>query len=260
MSAVSHGGHAQNPSSYPSKITTSSSPRSFSLFFFLPNFSLTALLLSLSACNGVTIFCLHLPFPAKPTPKNTHFSSKNTIRGPRTVSVMYALKEEENHLSKELETDRSFELWTQKEDNENSLVPPLNTIVDGRIKWFKQNRSWFRILKSGPPTKQFSARAKGFFCSNSCKLRFVMTWISSLESFGFREFFTMESMFKSHPSACLLILSKAMDSRKRNIVLRPLLTKSYRVMAIAPDFNYLFQNTDAEAWFNQLRKGNVDPG
>ncbi|ERN10553.1 hypothetical protein AMTR_s00028p00024770, partial [Amborella trichopoda] len=63
---------------------------------------------------------------------------------------MYALKEEENHLSKELETHRSFKLLTQKEDNENSLVPPLNTTVDGKIRWLKKNRSWFRILKSGP--------------------------------------------------------------------------------------------------------------
>ncbi|ERN16563.1 hypothetical protein AMTR_s00031p00173290 [Amborella trichopoda] len=86
-----------------------------------------------------------------------------------------------------------------------------------------------------------------------------MTWISSLESFGFREFFTVASVFKSHPSAFLLILSKAMDSRKGNIVLRPMLTKGYRVMAIAPDFEYLFRNTDAEAWFNKLKKGNVDP-
>ncbi|ERM95226.1 lactosylceramide 4-alpha-galactosyltransferase [Amborella trichopoda] len=242
------------------KITTSSSLRSFSLFFFLPTFSLAALLLLVSACNGVTIFCLHLPFPANPTSENIHFSPENTVRGPRTVSVMYAIKEEENHLSKELETHRSFKLLTQKEDNENSLVPPLNTTVDGRIRWFKENRSRFRILKSGPLTKQFSARAKGFFSSNSCKLRFFMTWISSLESFGFREFFTVESVFKSHPSACVLILSKAMDSRKGNIVLRPLLTKGYRVMAIAPDFEYLFRKTDAEAWFNQLGRGNVDPG
>ncbi|KAL4184771.1 hypothetical protein AMTRI_Chr10g227180 [Amborella trichopoda] len=122
MRAVSYGGHAQNPSS-------------FSLFF-LPTFSLAALLLLLSVCNGVTIFCLHLPFPVKPTSKSAHFSLENT--------------EEENHLSKELETHRSFKLLTQKEDNENSLVPPLNTTVDGRIRWLKKNRSWFRILKSGP--------------------------------------------------------------------------------------------------------------
>ncbi|KAL4183110.1 hypothetical protein AMTRI_Chr11g153540 [Amborella trichopoda] len=201
------------------------------LFFFLRTFSLAALLLLLLACNGVTIFCLYLPFSAKPTSKNTHFS-------PKTQSG-----EEENHLSKELETHRSFKLLTQKEDNENSL-----------------NRSWFRILNSWPLTKQFFARAKGFFSSNSCKLCFFMTWISSLESFGFREFFTVASVFKSHPSAFLLILSKAMDSRKGNIVLRPMLTKGYRVMAIAPDFEYLFRNTDAEAWFNKLKKGNVDPG
>ncbi|KAL4179156.1 hypothetical protein AMTRI_Chr13g118650 [Amborella trichopoda] len=125
------------------KITTSSLLRSFSLFFFfLPTFSL-------------------------PTLENAHFSPENTIRGPRTISVMYALKEEENHLSKELETHQSFKLLTQKEDNENSLVLSLNTIVDGRI----------RILKSGP-----------------------------------------------------------------------VLTKGYRVMAIAPDFDYLFRNTDTGKW------------
>ncbi|ERN05869.1 hypothetical protein AMTR_s00006p00264570, partial [Amborella trichopoda] len=156
--------------------------------------------LVLSVCNEATIFCLHLTFLAKPTLENVYFSPENVVRGPRTVSLMYLLKEEETHLSKELETHQSFKLLVTKEKNENPLVPLLNTTLDNRMRWFKRNRSRFRILESRPLTKQFSARARGFF-SYSCRLCFAV-----------------KSVFKSHPSACLLMLSKAMDSRKGTIV------------------------------------------
>ncbi|KAL0407354.1 UNVERIFIED_CONTAM: Lactosylceramide 4-alpha-galactosyltransferase [Sesamum latifolium] len=33
-----------------------------------------------------------------------------------------------------------------------------------------------------------------------------------------------------------------------------------KVTAISPDFNYLFKNTPAQAWYNQLILGNVNPG
>ncbi|KAI3937040.1 hypothetical protein MKX01_015255 [Papaver californicum] len=76
-----------------------------------------------------------------------------------------------------------------------------------------------------------------------------MTWISYLDSFGDRELLSIESVFKSHPYACLLIISTSMDSKQ-----------GYLALAISPNFDYIFKNTFAEAWFDRLRKGSVDPG
>ncbi|ERN16564.1 hypothetical protein AMTR_s00031p00173310 [Amborella trichopoda] len=138
MRAVSHGGQAHNPSSYPSKDH---------YFFFTEKFiSLLLLTHLLSSCSLVVTLGLqwshHLlplsPFFGKAHIEKHPFLAENTVRGPRTISVNYALKEEENHLSKELETHRSFKLLTQKEDNENSLVPPLNTTGYCRISQKEQ--------------------------------------------------------------------------------------------------------------------------
>lgn len=103
-----------------------------------------------------------------------------------------------------------------------------------------------------------------FFEANSsefsCKFRFFMTWISSVESFGNREMLCLESLFKAHPNGCLIIVSDSMDSRKGMQILTPLLDKGFKVAAISPDYNFLFQNTAAQAWYKRLKRGNVNPG
>ncbi|XP_059626993.1 uncharacterized protein At4g19900 [Cornus florida] len=132
------------------------------------------------------------------------------------------------------------------------------------IKQRQKQRSLFKILQSDARTKLFSPRVKEFFKSkssnSSCKVRFFMTWISSLESFSERELFSIQSLFKSHPNACLIIVSNSMDSRGGLQILRPFSDKGFRVTSISPDFDYLFKNTAAESWFDRLKKGNVDPG
>lgn len=115
-----------------------------------------------------------------------------------------------------------------------------------------------------PCETSFEKRFNAFFTpkssSSSCKVRFFMIWISPLESFGEREFLSIESLFKSHPKACLVIVSKSMDSEKGTQILRPFTKNGFRVIAIEPDFNYIFKNTHAESWFNRLKQGNVNPG
>ncbi|KAF5205930.1 Lactosylceramide 4-alpha-galactosyltransferase [Thalictrum thalictroides] len=140
----------------------------------------------------------------------------------------------------------------------------FNTSLSLKPKKLSKIKPYFKILKSTVLSKNFSVRIKEFFngsgSNSSCKLRFFMTWISSLESFGYREFFSIESVFKSHPDACLLILSSSMDTQRGNQLLRPFKEQGFRVSAISPDLEYIFKNTSAEAWFDKLKNGNVDPG
>ncbi|XP_059292168.1 uncharacterized protein At4g19900 [Lycium ferocissimum] len=128
----------------------------------------------------------------------------------------------------------------------------------------RKKKSLVKVYHSGVRINEFSMRMKEFFgnksSNSSCKFRFFMTWISSIESFGEREQFAVESLFKAHPNGCLIIMSTSMDSPKGMQILKPFLEKGLRVTAISPDYYYLFKNTIAQAWIDSLMKGNVDPG
>lgn len=211
---------------------------------------LSLFLLLLLAYNGATIFSLHVPFPSKIPPEPSSFSPENESRKWVVSSTkLYAVKEEDplaipnSHLPILLKSQR--------------FVLSINNSTKVRRK--TKIQPLFRILLSEPQPKKFSARVKEFLGKN-CKFRFFMTWISSLDTFGDRELFTIESLFNSHPNGCLIIVSNSLDSTRGMEILKPFLNKGFRVTAISPDFDYLFKNTVAEAWFNRLKSGNVDPG
>lgn len=128
------------------------------------------------------------------------------------------------------------------------------------ITGVRLGRQISRVLNSGDKSRKFSRKVKEFLGKSNCKSRFFITWISSVELFGCRELLCIESLFRSHPNSCLLIVSNSLDSRKGIEKLSPFKDKGFKLIAIKPDFDYLFKNTPAELWFNQLRKGNVDPG
>ncbi|ONK79715.1 uncharacterized protein A4U43_C01F9300 [Asparagus officinalis] len=94
----------------------------------------------------------------------------------------------------------------------------------------------------------FSAKAFKFFSGRNCNLKFFMTWISKSDSLGPREFISIQSIFKFHPDACLLIVSNSLSAK----ILRPLTLRGYMITILSPDFNFLFKNTPAEHWFLNL--------
>uniref|UniRef100_A0A2N9FAN7 Alpha 1,4-glycosyltransferase domain-containing protein n=1 Tax=Fagus sylvatica TaxID=28930 RepID=A0A2N9FAN7_FAGSY len=150
---------------------------------------------------------------------------------------------------------------TQEVEDENykSLVPPLRVTERERIAWFRENMPKFHIFKSNNLTQLFHSRVVEFF-DGGCEAKFFMTWISPAGSFGRREFFTLESLFKAHPHGCLMILSRSLDSGRGYRILKPLVDKGFRVNAVSPDLAFLFKNTPAEAWFKEMKSGNKDPG
>lgn len=178
------------------------------------------------------------------------FSSSSKL----TSLVMYAMKEEDPPVI--LKTHLPLLRKTH---------PSITPITESSVSKQRGVRKYKRKLKSVPSkarSTSFPAMIAEFFAGNStisCKFRFFMTWISS-KSFGDRELLAMESLFKSHPNACLVIVSSSMNSKTGSQFLKPLLDKGFRVMTIDPDFDYVFKNTYAEAWFDRLRKGNVNPG
>lgn len=137
------------------------------------------------------------------------------------------------------------------------LVPTFNLTAVG----FQSKLAEFDdMFNSNEVTRQFDGRVRRFSEGGDCRILFFMTWISPVRSFGRREFLAMESVFKAHPDGCLIILSNALDSVRGKEILKPLLDLGHRVLAVTPDLSFLFMNTPAESWFNDIKSGNKDPG
>jgi len=227
----------------------------FAFLLCIPTSLLALILFLLLIYNGFTVFYFHLPFPSNPLPEPANFSQGNLAKNSfkkLPASVMYAVKEDTPPVI--LKT-----LLPLLQNPAITMIPINHSVV------FKPNKTHGyeavkRMLRSADNLKRFSTRVREFFGNHGCKVRFFMTWISSLKSFGDREFFSVESLFRSHPDACLVIVSNSMDSESGSLVLKPFLDKRFKLIAIKPDFDYLFKDTHAEKWFKGLKKGNVSPG
>ncbi|XP_074364912.1 uncharacterized protein LOC141705956 [Apium graveolens] len=143
-----------------------------------------------------------------------------------------------------------------------TLVPPVNVSVEERIAWFKKNLPDFEIFQKNPKSVRFERRANDFFDGDDdhCRTKFFMTWISSATSFGEREVLAMESLFKSNPYGCLMILSTTLDSVQGSNILNPIKEHGFKVVAITPNLPFLFKNTPAKPWFDEMKRGKRDPG
>lgn len=245
-----------------------------SVLLSLPSSLIALLLILLLAYNSFYVFCITLPFPAKPPPEPANLSPPKLAGKPLPnwappfrssssskiqSSVMYVVKEENAPMFLKSTTHLA------SLQNPTKSMIPISKLKFQRSKRFRKHKLKLKsiLVETKLPSSQFSTRMREFFTgnssSNSCKVRFFMTWISS-KLFGNRELLAVESVFKSHPNACLVIVSNSLDSNKGLQILKPFSDSGFRVMAIAPDFDYLFHNTPAEAWFFGLQKGNVRPG
>ncbi|KAK3445055.1 hypothetical protein EUGRSUZ_A00510 [Eucalyptus grandis] len=155
------------------------------------------------------------------------------------------------------------EVKVDDDDDENisPLVPPINVTEEERVSWFRKVLPEFDIFKSDDLTRRFHGRVMGFIGQkNNCSVRFFMTWISPAGSFGRREFLALESLFKSNPYGCLVIISRTMDSKLGFKKLKPVLDHGFKVIAVTPDLPFLLKNTPAKAWFDEMKTGTKDPG
>lgn len=162
---------------------------------------LSFLLLIVLACNGATIFCLPVPFPAKIPLGPARFLPENVAR----IS-----KDWQSASTKQLATL----MYSVKEENSSPILQKSHKVVVFLRKIRRKHRMAFKMLHPGFQPVRFSARVKDFFTANSCGIRFFMTWISSFKSFGERELFAVQSLFKSHPNGCLVIVSSSIDSKE----------------------------------------------
>ncbi|KAI6705059.1 hypothetical protein NL676_008021 [Syzygium grande] len=228
--------------------------RALDCLCLLPTPFYALLLLLLLAYNAASIFSVRVPsdplqwLPPPPSLSSSSASGSKISSG----DVMYAVREEHPPpVSKtRLALLRKDEVFVRPVNGSSVSRPERG----GRHR----PRRGARTLRLGAQSRGFAARVNGFF--GTCEVRFFMTWISSLEPFGDRELFALESLFNSHPDGCLVIVSSSLDSNEGREILRPFRDKGHRAMAISPNFGYLFKDTPAQLWFKRLKRGNLDPG
>ncbi|MBA0684530.1 hypothetical protein Goshw_010325 [Gossypium schwendimanii] len=148
----------------------------------------------------------------------------------------------------------SFTISTQK-----NMIVEVDSENDQFQRGIRRKLPENEIFRSDELTEKFHGRVQEFF-NHKCEVQFFMTWISTAETFGTREILAVESVFKAHPHGCLMILSRTLDSAQGHMILKPLLDRGFKVQAVTPDLPFLLKNTPAEAWFNDIKSGEKDPG
>ncbi|XP_071714459.1 uncharacterized protein [Rutidosis leptorrhynchoides] len=259
---------------------------------------LSFLLILLISFNGASIFSINIPYPENVAGAGNSRNLVSTSSS--FSNMMYAVEEENPSLKLNThfrfhentvvgagdvagDSVRLINVPHSMEDvqRKHQSIPVKDVILNTHLPLLRKSHSLplesedfpvknkkileaLTFLESFDPLRrgEFRSRVKEFFSKNetSCKVRFFMTWISSLNSFSKKEYNTIETLFKTHPNGCLLIVSNSMDSVKGRQILNPFLEKGFRVTAISPDLKYLFKNTMAESWFVKLIKGEVNVG
>ncbi|KAF7845384.1 lactosylceramide 4-alpha-galactosyltransferase-like [Senna tora] len=225
--------------------------------------SCTATSLVLYAISFVAIFLIIDLQNVSSIPSKLHNIYLTT---PETAGVLVSPHSEELSHSPIVDTSEHFELSLQgngeekgSEEDDYSLIPPENISTRERIAWFRRQLPELRIFQPTTLSQQFHSRVLNF-TNKGCSILFYMIWLSPSQSFGKREFLTMDTLFKAHPQGCLLIISKSMDSKRGNRVLKPLLDRGFKALAITPDLPFLVKDTPAEAWLEEMKSGTRDPG
>ncbi|KAL9689438.1 hypothetical protein QQ045_009824 [Rhodiola kirilowii] len=218
---------------------------------------LALLLFSSLVYNGSTIFWLRVPLPSPARDVQSRLMLENSSATESRKSTAYLMSVVKEETPVVIST-------TSLQKSEN-LMPVKNSQARSLKRVFGRGDTQFKTMRLEARPKRFVARVRSFFQARNgsdsfCEVQFFMTWISSIDSFGEREIFALQSLFIANPRACLVLISSSMDSKKGVELLKPFVKRGFKVIPIAPDFMFLFKNTPAESWFDKLRQGKLNPG
>ncbi|CAL1397929.1 unnamed protein product [Linum trigynum] len=231
-------------------------------------FVLGFVFLVLLVYNGAAVFYVHVPFfPAVNSPANFSSSSEGK------PGLHREGKKEKPSLPFRIVSLHALSEALPITRFPSPVVPTTAAAATikrhGRkghsLKWHVGKAIRKLEPRRGPPESrsgpEFTARIRDFFRSSDCNPRFFMTLISpSLDSLGDREIFAVESLFRTHRNACLVIISNSMDSEPGRRLLKRFADRNFHIAAVKPNFAAAFKGTPAEIWFRDLKSGRVRPG
>ncbi|KAK9986068.1 hypothetical protein SO802_031019 [Lithocarpus litseifolius] len=127
-----------------------------------------------------------------------------------------------------------------EEDDSETQGPfiPLDSVSkEERLVWFRRKLPELEILKSNNLTRQFHGR---------------VFWKKRILRLG--------EPFQGTPYWMFNDFIKKFGLHKRVQDSKPLVDRGFQVNAVTPDLAFLFKNTTVEAWFEEMKSGNKDPG
>ncbi|KAK3226175.1 hypothetical protein Dsin_006037 [Dipteronia sinensis] len=139
------------------------------------------------------------------------------------------------------------------------LIPPKDVTREERMEWFRSKLPELEILKSNDLSQKFHGRVLEFF-NKQCTIQFFMVWLSPARSIGPREFMAADTLLKANPQACLMIISRSLDTGYGYRILKPLIDLRFKVLAVTPDLPFLVKDTPAAVWLEEMKSGTKDPG
>ncbi|KAF3449731.1 hypothetical protein FNV43_RR10462 [Rhamnella rubrinervis] len=205
----------------------------------------------LSSISLVVLILIFYSDTILSTPPHHHLHKRNDFMGTQKVAERITQFSVQERIRELALLDGEYEV--------DPMIPPENVTKVERIKWFRKKLPELEILHSNNLTKQFHGRVLEFL-NNGCSIQFYMVWLSPARFFGNRDFLAVDTLFKSHPQGCLMIISRTMDSRRGYRILKPLLDHGFKVLAVTPDLPFLVKNTPAESWLEGIKSGKRDPG
>ncbi|KAL8229633.1 hypothetical protein R6Q57_014533 [Mikania cordata] len=235
-----------------------------SLFAFI-----SLVFLFLLSFNGASIFSLKIPSLSTHSPEKVTRPSRNLISVSSTSEISTPRLKLQAHSPEFPPSGAGDPMNFVSVPYLPHLRRSLTFEIESENASDNRNKKLLKILAGLGSSRRrrgedFPVRVNEFFFnkneSSPCKIRFFMTWISSSISFNQRAIYSVESIFRSHPNGCLLIVSNSLDSIKGRQILKPFADRGFRVTSISPDFAFLFKNTMAESWFSKLIRGQVHTG
>ncbi|KAH7288204.1 hypothetical protein KP509_31G017000 [Ceratopteris richardii] len=124
--------------------------------------------------------------------------------------------------------------------DEKQNIRPItsNSISQAKVTQLLENFNRSNILYKAEHADRFSQRIRKFLS----------------------ERVVLGSVFKLHPNACLVILSQTFDSPDGRLMLSAFSKRGFSVLGISPNIPFLLEETPAQAWWNNLLVGRIDPG
>ncbi|KAL9428831.1 hypothetical protein AB3S75_030759 [Citrus x aurantiifolia] len=153
------------------------------------------------------------------------------------------------------------ELEKEKQDGEtpDPLIPPAKITKEERMEWFRKKLPDLEVFQSTNLSRAFHDRVLKF-STNQCAIQFFMVWLSPARTFGPRDFLAVETLMKANPHSCLVLISRSLDTRRGDKILKALLDRGFKILAVTPDLGSLVKDTPAETWLKKIKNVEIDPG
>jgi lactosylceramide 4-alpha-galactosyltransferase len=138
------------------------------------------------------------------------------------------------------------------ENLRNIGIPEFDTCRKQHVTGEEVHRDYRRLIVDVADPHEVSVVdiVNAHLSQKQCSINFFMVWSTVASSFSPRDFRSVESVFKHHPLACVVVFSSTLDGQ----VFGSLTNLEYSVIIVPLDVHHLLLGTKAEQWLVGLHR------